>query len=356
MQLELVDNITTKKRVKKVINRFNTEVYEQIMRFLREHKRSSKNTSTAYEKDIRQFFLKTRNKDIEHLTKEDLIFSIEELEDYQAYLLDDLKLSVSTSNRHITAISECIRHLYRRKLVEDIGFLDIKKPKAIAESYDGLTAEEVMSVAEYVARTGRKKTGKIKRLLVLFSYDTCMRKDECLSLKWSNFGKDDGKMISVRTVGKGNKVMNRKISLELYNELLTIKEEGKDKVFNIGSATVDRMMDDIRKYLKIDTSRRKIVFHSIRKAGAQYIWEKTRDINQVSQALGHASIKTTELYINKNENYGIVGAISSVQGVDKDLFEKVSHKDLVTAIKRLGFDKQMFINLELDKLINGDSN
>lgn len=331
---------------------FNTDVYDQIMRFLRGHRRESKNTSNAYERDIRQFFLIKKGKKIEHLTKEDLIFTIEEFEDYQDYLIDTLKVSVSTANRHIVSISECMRHLYKRGLIKDIVFLDIKRPTAIPDSYDELTSEEIDRISEFVLRTGRKKTGEIKRMLIRFSYDTCMRQEECLNLKWTDFGEvKDNNMVPVRTIAKGNKVMRREISLEIYEELLYLREIGDIKVFNIGTTTISRMMDDIRNHLNIDPAKRKIVFHSIRKAGAQFLWEWTRDINQVSQALGHASIQTTELYINKNENYGVVGALSLKQNLNSGLFEKVSHEDLLTAIKSLGKDKQMFINLKLQELI-----
>lgn len=330
---------------------FNTEVYDQIMRFLREHSRASKNTVSAYERDIRQFFFKMKSKEIEHLVREDLEYSIEKFEDYQAYLIDELKLSVSTSNRHISSISECMRHLKRRGLVDKIDFLNIKRPTFNAESYDRLTREEVLKAADFVLTTGRKNTASIKHQLIRFTYDTCMRLEECLQVKWNDFGEpDDSNWIPVRTVGKGKKIMNRKISLELYNDLLAIKEDEKDKVFNVSVKTVRRMMEDIKKELKIDPEKRKIVFHSIRKAGAQYIWEKTRDMNQVRLALGHSSIQTTEIYIEKNEDYGIVGAISDESSVDSRLFETVEHEELLRAVRDLNTDQQLFLNLKLNEL------
>lgn len=339
-------------KVSSSIKKFDTAVYDQIMRFLRGHARESENTSSAYERDIRQFFSIVRKKDIEYLNKNDLVFTMDELDDYQSYLIDTLKVSFSTSNRHITSISGCMKYLYRRGLVKDILFLDINKPTSHPNSYDGFTGEEIEKISNFVLTTGREKTSQIKRMLIRFSYDTCMRLEECLNLKWFDFGDiGNDNMIPVRTVAKGNKVMNRKISVNLYNELLTLSEDNGDKVFNIGTATVSRMMGDIREYLNIDSKRRRIVFHSIRKAGAQFIWESTRDINQVSRALGHESIQTTELYINKNEDYGVVGALSSAQDLNATLFKEVTHSELLEAIHALGKDKQMFINLKLRQII-----
>lgn len=333
---------------------FNTEVYDQIIRFLREHNRSSSNTASAYERDIRQFFEYTRDKHIEHLQEGDLHYSIEEIEDYQAYLIDSLELSVSTSNRHITSVSECMRHLHRRGLIADVGFLDIRRPKANPRSYDGLTVAEVMEAKKLVGNKGNKRTAKIKEALILFSLDTCARREECMSLKWSDFEVTKDDKIIVETVAKGNKTMKRTISRDLYERLLQVKEDDSDRVFNISDSTVDRMMSDIREGLGIDPEKRYIVFHSIRKAGAQWIWEEVRDINQVSQALGHASIQTTELYINKNEDYGVKGVISSLDSVGEDLYKQVTHEQLIQAIEGLGMDKRLSINLELQRVLNND--
>lgn len=334
--------------------KFDTEVFDQIVRFLRGHQRESKNTFVAYDRDIRQFFLKTRGKNIEHLTQKDLVFTSNEFDDYQSYLIDEMKLSKSTSNRNITSISECIKALHKQELIENIRFLDIKRPTITANSHDGLTHDEIIQASEFVLTQGRESTARVKNLLILFCFDTCMRLEECLNLTWSNFiVKDDG-LVSVRTQAKGNKTMIRDIDFVFYEKLLLLKRNDSEKVFNIGVATVNRMMPDIREYLGIDPNNRNIVFHSIRKAGAQFLWEEFRDINQVSRALGHSSIQTTELYINKDETYGILGAISSSYRVDSDSYKTVSHEDLLKAIGSLGKDKQMFINLELQKIENSD--
>lgn len=325
---------------------FNTEVYDQIMRFLKGYKG---NTAKAYEGDVRSFFKYKVNKEIEHLKREDLNYTIEQFEDYQAFILETLGNSASTTSRYITSITECMKHLHRRGLVDDIRFLDIKRPKVRNNSWDGLTIEEVRKAANYIINHGR--TGKIKHALLRFVGDTCMRMEECLSLTWDNFIEKDDEVL-VRTIAKGDKPMNRRISKSVYSLLLDLKVEGESKVFNISNSTIDRMMPEIRDILNIDPKQRRITFHSIRKAGAQYIWEKTRDINQVSKALGHESIQTTELYINKNEDYGVFGAFSDEYETDEHLFEKVSHIELLNAIRQMGKDKQLFLNLKIKETLS----
>lgn len=327
----------------------NNRIYDTIERYLANLKRNSKHTEIAYRNDIEKFFLETRGSNLENLFQSDLIYTIEEFEDYQTHLLDDLELASGTVNRHLTAVTEVFKHLKRRGMVENISFTEIQRTNDEADSYDNLTTDEVMDIVEYVKTQGRKKTALIKSKLILFSYDTCSRREECMSLKWSDFSELDENYMKVTTRVKGNKTMTRRISKQHYKELLEIKENGKDKVFNIGEATVDRMMADVRNHLHINENRR-IVFHSIRKAGAQFIWESTRDLNQVRKMLGHESIRTTEIYINKNEDYGISGGYSTSHSVDHNLYKTAKKKNLLQAIKNLSKDKQMYINIELQKL------
>jgi len=358
MQTNFADFKQAKDKPKRRMNDgFNTEVYNQIMRFLRDHEEESKNTAKNYERHIRTFFIQTKNKKIEHLKKEDLLFETEEFEDYKYYMLHDLGLSTSSVSVALAAIKGCYKHLHNRKsakddkkrLIEDISFLDIKHTKVINKSWDGLTSQEVKKVATYMGTKNR--TGKIKRAFLLFSLDTCMREDECLNVTWDDFIIKNNEVI-VKTIAKGKKDMQRRISRTVYNILLEIKQENANKVFNISSSTVQRMLPEIRKYLNIDPKQRRIVFHSIRKAGAQHIWKKTRDINQVRRMLGHESIATTELYIDKNENYGVFGAVSDEFETDDQLFEKVSHRELLNAIREMNNDTKLFINLKLKERMN----
>ncbi|PAV30248.1 hypothetical protein CIL05_07205 [Virgibacillus profundi] len=326
---------------------FNTEVYDQIMRFIRDFSRSSENTGSAYERDIRNFFLKTRDKQIEHLIKNDLEYTIEEFEDYYAYLIDERKVSIVTANRYIGAISECIKHLRRRRLINDISFLDIKKHSGTTDRYGILTLNEVEKMAELASKQGRGNIGRIKQLMILFALDTCARRNDCLTIKWSNFTVNEHD-VGIHMIGKGNKDFKPSISKEFYNELLTLKQSESEFVFNIHVNTVNRMMDDLRRDMNIPKERN-IVFHSFKKTGVQFIWKKTGDINQARKAANHSSIKTTDIYINREENYGIMGAISSGSSVDEELFEGASHEELLKAIRGLGKDQQMYINLQLNK-------
>lgn len=343
---EIVEN--NNNNVKKA---FDTEVFNQIKRFLMYYRNNNtSNTINAYERDIRNFFLKTRNKDIEHLTRQDLIFNIDEFEDYYFYLLNERNVSVSTANRYITSISACFKHLKSRRLVEDISFLEIRKRKDEVNQYGHLTVEEVKKMAELAKNHGR--SGETKRLLILFAADTRARLNECLNLTWDNFSvnKFNKDEIDVHMIGKGNKKVKQTISRKFYEELLTLKKDGQNKVFNIHRNTVNRMMDYLRKKMGF-SEERNITFHSLKKAGVNFVYDDTKDIVLTSKAANHSDIKVTDRYLNKEKEYNIMGPISSTHGIDSNLFEKVGHKELLEAVRSLDKDKQMHINLQLHKLL-----
>lgn len=333
------------------VSLFDTEVYDQIMRFITNRKRRSKNTAINYETDIRRFFKITRGKNIEHLNKEDLIHTMEEVEDYYSYLIDVQKVGFNTANRYLTSVKGCFEYLQKKGMVNDIDFLDIETVNDNVNHYGILTPDEIELALQLVLRQGKKETGLIKHLLIKFAADTSARLNECLNLKWSNFTLRETD-VQINTIGKGNKEFKPKISKELYNEILKLKGiSDSEFVFDIHRNTVQRMMNKLRKDMNIPKERN-ITFHSFKKFGVSHMYKTTRDLNQARKAANHSSTKTTELYIDTEEDYGVMGYFSSAYGVDENLYNKVDLKTLQTAISQLDKGQQMYINMKLDELAN----
>jgi integrase len=186
-----------------------------------------------------------------------------------------------------------------------------------------------------------------KKYLVLLSLDTCIRKSAILRLKWSDFEEaEDG--IVIKGIDKGNTEFRKKISKEFYNELLTIKKTS-DKVFNVNDNVIDGLMKRYREFFKISPDR-KIVWHSVRKAGIMFRFRLTKDILEAQKAAGHKNINTTQIYL-QSEDYGAIGAVSSMGKLDNELFKKVDHETLINAIGLLNQDTQLLINLKLNEIL-----
>lgn len=334
------------------LNTDNIRVYDQIERYINQLGYNSKGTMTAYLGDIKLFFKIIKNKEIEYLTEEDVnSIDLDSFEDFISYmhnLTNDEGKRVYTNktiNRKVSASKGLIEYLYSKKIVADVSYFpSIKSLPENSNSHGVLETHEVFTMAELALQERVK--GKIKRLLILFSLDTCIRKAALVNLKWSNFiEKEEG--VLVTGVDKGNQEFRQLISKDFYNELLKIKTT-KDKVFDISVDAVDKMFVRLRDKMKIPEERR-IVFHSIRKSGVTFRFRMTGDILEAQRAANHSNVSTTQLYI-KNEDYGALGAVSSRGKLDMEMYKKVDHETLIEAIEMCKKDFQAILNMKLMEL------
>jgi site-specific recombinase XerD len=338
----------------KDLNRNNRD-YEDLY----DGKRSK--TQIAYEADVRLFLRYTRGKkegsELEYLTLDELQFTLEDLEDFKDKILElrneDGKYAYTNKsfNRKLSGIKNFIRFMAKKKLIKDISFLElVTSEKEKDEHYGALEVSQVFDMAEWALKHERE-LGNVKRLAILFSLDSCIRKSAMLRLKWSDFTiKEDG--VEVKGIDKGNKEFRQLISMDFYNELLTIKDEISPYVFNISVNAIDSMMNRYRKSYNIPEERR-IVWHSIRKSGVTFRFRVTGDILEAKRAANHSSITTTQIYLEE-QDYGQIGAVSSVGNIDKELFKKVDYETLIKAIGLLKKDTQLILNLKLQELMKNN--
>jgi integrase len=270
------------------------------------------------------------------------------MEDYIVYMSENGSLNNKTINRSVTSVKEVLRYLKLKKLTNDIDFLDhIERLPENDNRYGVLSVDEVLRMAE-LARTKERNLKEVKYYLILFALDTCLRKQAILNLKWSDFEVREDFVI-VNAIDKGNKSFRKQISKEFYEELTTLRKTDDVRVFPISKDAVDEMIPRLRKLMNL-SEERGIVFHSIRKAGVTFQYRLTNDLLQAQKAAGHSNISTTMLYIQE-EDYSLTGAISS-KNVDETLFEKVTHEELITALKDMNRkDILHLLNIKLQEKI-----
>lgn len=338
-----------------VIETYSTQVYNQIVKFLKQKEKKSKkyestSTSEAYGRDIKDFFKLMRNKEIEFLSKEDMKIELEDIEDFVIKLKDSGKYSNSTINRKIVAIRKLLSYLNSKKIneekiVKDISyFSQIQREMDDTESYGILSVEESYRFAQ-LAKEERVK-GEIKSLFFLFALDTALRKDEILSLKWSNIREEEGR-IRIIGVGKGNKEFRKEISNEFYERLLTLKKD-KERVFDISVNSIDDSFRRIREKMELPKER-KIVFHSIRKSGVTFVHRITKDPFATMKYANHKSFNTTQIYLEEDD-YGAIGAVSSKDSLNMNKFKEVDHETLLKALETMDKSYLILLNKTLSDI------
>lgn len=331
----------------KVVKLNNTKVYDQIKKYLTKQSYNSKGTEVAYEGDIRVFFKTVKNKDIEYLTQDDIQITLDDFEDFIQYFYQNKLYENKTINRKVSAVKGLLKYLAAKKLVNDVSYFElVNSLPEKKNSYGIFQLSEVFDLAE-LALTEKYKA-KEKRLLILFALDTCIRQSAILSLKWSAFREVEDRVL-VEGVDKGNQEFRQSIAKEFYRELLTIKSDS-ELVFN--GVTKDMIFNLIKRYKKQFNipDERKLVFHSIRKAGGTFRYRVTGDIFEAKKALNHKSIVTTQIYI-EDEDYGALGAVSSKGKLNEELYKEVDHETLVKAIESLSTNQKFMLNMKINELI-----
>lgn len=312
-------------------------VWGCIKTFLDRIEQNSENTRNTYEHAIRTFFKVMRNKNVEDLVEDDLIFTKQQIETYQVNLRRQYKST--TVNNRISALKRCYEKL------EDYGFnvksswFKLERYKEYdKEPYDPMTHEEIIQAINLVSYT---RKGFEKGLLLRVAYATAFRKDSVLNLKWSDIINRNG-IWFIKTLGKGNKWDYKKISNELYNELMKLKNMvgEREKIFTITDKTLRRMMNYIRE--NIDFGDRNISFHSIRKASINEVAIITNnDLKAIQQQGNHATITTTlnDYIAKKSLDDLVIVDINTHIPVEK--FDEMSKEELVSLIKSMDRNTQI---------------
>lgn len=327
----------------------NVQIYNQIQKFLKGHEYNSERTRSEYESDIRFFFRemkgKTLKNEIEYLSLDNIQLTLDDFEDYRDILHEE-GMSNKSINRRISPMKELMKYLAGKKLVNDISFLlSIKSLPETDNSYGVLETWEVLEMARLASL--EKDNAEIKRLMILLSLDTCIRKSALMSIKWTDFTiKEEG--VLIKWVDKGNKDFRQLISHEFYKDLLNIRVRGQKEVFKIGKNATDDLMKRMRDKMNIPSERR-IVWHSIRKTGVTFRYRLTGDILEAMKAAGHSRPDTTMKYL-QNENYGAIGAVSSSLTTQENLYEQVDNETLLKAISMCNKDLQLLLNMKLKEI------
>lgn len=323
-------------------------VWGCLSTYLTRTSQNSENTRIAYERAIRDFFLKMRNKDIEHLTEEDLIFTKPQVERYQVELRESMKST--TVNMKMSALKKTYMKF------EDYGFnvksswFDVDRySEHDKETYDPMTIEEVRESIEVLKKT---RKGDEKGLFIEMAFVTGFRKESVRSMKFNDIKEIDGEWV-VQVLDKGNKKSSSKLTNEFYERIIDFKnkyeKEPNERIFKLTNKTIGRMMNDIRE--NIDFGDRRIVFHSFKKASIEEVALRTNNDLKAMQAQGHhASIQTTLDHYMSNKKIEDMTAVDMRFEPPVDEFENMSKEDLINMLKDSPRDIQVKLLKQEDRI------
>lgn len=205
------------------------------------------------------------------------------------YLLEKQERGISsqTMNLHLHAIKYLYREILKSRVPIEIGFAKTASRLPVVLSRD--------EIGEIIQEISNAK----HRMMVSLAYASGLRVSEVVGLKARDIALSE---LTVHVKGaKGNKdritVFPARLSASMRN--LLAGKSGQDYLFESergGKLTERTAQKILENALKRAGIKKGATFHSLRHSFATHLLENGVDIRYVQELLGHANIRTTQIY------------------------------------------------------------
>ena len=256
--------------------------------YLKFEKGNSDNTIKSYNIDLKNFF-DYLEKNIKEVNTEDIYEYIEYLKGKYVY---------NTVIRKVSCIKSLFKFCYMEKLIDKDPSNKIKNLNKEKRLPEILTLEEIKKIINSFDHTPENRRN---RMICKMLIATGARISEILNLEIKNVENTDFEFVKV--FGKGSKYRYIPIYPELENELKEYINVYRSQLkSSVGSFLLfpgirrENFWKVLNKHALNVGIEKKIHPHLFRHSTATLLLENGADIRMVQEILGHASIKTTEIY------------------------------------------------------------
>lgn len=271
------------------MNKYLNDFYKYLY-----YKEYSDNTINSYKKDLTEFLIFSKNKDIKTI-------DYNYIRTYLEYLYNK-EYRASSINRHISSLKSFFKYLTKMEVISSNPMLLVsnsKQEKKLPNFINYNDLDILFSIPDKNTPLG------LRNLLILeLLYSSGVRVSELVSIKIDDIDfnynriviKGKGNKERIVLFGdKCNKLLNeylsnsRPILLKCDCEYLLINKNGT----KITDRAIRMIIDDIvsKSCLKL-----KISPHTLRHTFATHLLNEGADLKMVQQLLGHSSISTTGIY------------------------------------------------------------
>ncbi|MCC7088428.1 MAG: tyrosine recombinase XerD [Chloroflexi bacterium] len=280
-----------------------------FLNFLAVEKNASSNTIAAYRNDLSQFtvFLVAASpgKALNGTSQEMVVRYVEHLRDVQNY-------KEATVARKVAAVKSFYGFLAAEGLVDHDPTEHLKSPQVGKTLPRALTVAEVDELLEQPARRNTPEARRDKAMLELL-YATGLRVTELVSLDLNDIALESDP-VTVRCVGKGE----RERVLPLHQRPV---DELRQYIFHVRPKLVRNRRETalfvnrrgerltrqgfwliLKNYAREANLDRTITPHTLRHTYATHMLSGGMPLRNVQDALGHASISTTQIYTHLTDD------------------------------------------------------
>jgi len=281
------------------------DVCDDYHGFLKLEKSLSQNTLLAYESDLLKLSQFFDDNGVNYLSA-----SLNDLRSFVA-MLSDVGISVRSQARVVSSVKSFYRFLIYTDRLEDDPSELLELPKLALHLPEVLSVQEINDIVNSIDLS--KKTGHRNRAIIETLYGSGLRVSELCDLRISNLRLDEQFM---KVFGKGGKERLVPLSSESIKQIRFWLQDRavkycpqpkcEDYLFlNPSGRNLSRIrIFQIIKDLCRDAGIQKTISpHTFRHSFATHLLEGGANLRDIQQLLGHASIRTTEIYTHIDGAY-----------------------------------------------------
>lgn len=276
---------------------------EEFITYLREVKKTSRNTELSYKRDLVKLESYLAGQGITDVTR----VSVTTLQSYILYM-ERSGFASATVSRNIASIKAFFHFLFRKGYIKEDISEDLKAPKIEKKLPEILTTEEVNRLLEQ-PRGASPKDLRDRAMLELL-YATGIRVSELISLNMGDVNLQVG-YIMCRDARKERVVpfgapAKRALGEYIKNARpMMIADQSSDVLFtNCSGQPMSRQgfWKLVKYYARKAGITSDITPHTLRHSFAAHLVENGADLRSVQEMLGHSDISTTQIYANMSQN------------------------------------------------------
>ena len=281
-------------------NLSNYKRYKELFKdYILTERNLSKNSISAYIRDIEQLLTYSNNRFIDSSL----------LEDYFLELSEKHFLDTSVS-RKISSIKAFFLFLYEEGYIENDPAANLSSPKIVRKLPDVLSPVEVAKLIDSCDISIPK--GIRDRAMLETVYGAGLRVSELIRLKITDMNFNDA---LIRVFGKGNKEriipigryaikyvqiylsdVRRHLKYSNYSDIIFLNMNGKP-LSRMGFWKI------LKRHTQIAGIKKHVSPHTLRHSFATHLLEGGADLRSVQEMLGHSNIVTTEIYTHVDREY-----------------------------------------------------
>lgn len=223
---------------------------------------------------------------------------------YLYYCKNDLKSSVDTRSKHLSAIKGYFKYMYNtEKIINNNPTINIEAPKKPASLPMYLTLDEAKKLFESISGQNR-----VRDYCIITLFLNCgLRLSELVSINLADIRSDN----TLKIRGKGNKeriIYLNNSCIQAINKYLEQRNTieniiDKEALFiskkrvRLTTRGVEHL---VKKYLKI-AGLEGYSAHKLRHTAATLMYQNGTDVRTLQELLGHSNLATTQIYTHIND-------------------------------------------------------